>query len=86
MEAPRVTGACAGCGFVFDLFFGLDCPRCRNNGLAWASYVAAPEDDFSIPHVLTEDGTAHRADCDACGIEAEVHWLDTLYKLQDNRV
>lgn len=83
MEIPRVTGTCAECCFEFDLKFGLACPRCHNE--VWLMNAYEPE-PFSVPHVLTEEATAHHAECAACAVEAEVGWLDGLYRLQDPRV
>lgn len=82
MEIPHITGTCTECLFEFDLKFGLDCPRCHNEISVFNAYDSAP----GIPHVLNEDATEHHSDCDACGIEAEVSWLEGLYKLEDNRV
>lgn len=88
---PHVRGECASCSFVFDLFFGLDCPRCHKQGLSWATYETVKENPY--PHVLNGDATAHHEECPACEWEAqqrqdqaEIEYLYQLYKMEDPRV
>ena len=42
-EDMRIQAECADCGFIFNLCFGTDCPRCHHTGVVWARLVSKQE-------------------------------------------
>jgi hypothetical protein len=33
----HIMGCCKRCGFIYDLYFGLECPICKVSDLGWAT-------------------------------------------------
>ena len=87
-----IQGCCAKCKFIFDLSFGIACPSCNGTQMMWARKVAGePESDVlaPFPHVLDSQGTACRADCDACTWakreKPAILELERMFALEDPR-
>jgi hypothetical protein len=38
-DVPHIQAQCAGCGFLFDMKFGNDCPACHHIGVKWARLI-----------------------------------------------
>jgi hypothetical protein len=45
-DVPHIQAQCAQCGFLFDLKFGTDCPKCNHVGVSWAHLVTEEEMEF----------------------------------------
>ena len=42
-DIPHIQACCSGCGFLFDLKYGTDCPSCHHVGVKWARLVSEQE-------------------------------------------
>jgi hypothetical protein len=94
-----IQGECGSCGFIYGLQWGFDCPRCHNVALKRVSMnthdvydqsrASYGEEMSPYPHVLNNEGTACRWDCDACEwVRKEkpaVDELNKIYALEDKR-
>ena len=64
-DIPHIQAECAGCGFTFDMKFGLGCPRCHAMGVKWARLL----------HCATcgDTGNVNGEPCIACGVPITYH-------------
>jgi hypothetical protein len=55
---PHIQAECSQCAMIFDLKFGLDCPRCHGVGVKWARLI----------HCATcgDTGNVNGEPCEAC--------------------
>lgn len=96
-DIPHIQAECSGCGFVFDLKYGIDCPACHHVGVRWARVV----------HCTTcnDTGNVNGEACVTCsfmnqsdypgrlssphahnrGDERDIAELDKIFKLEDTR-
>ena len=44
-DVPHIQAECSTCSFVFDLKWGLSCPRCHSTGVKWARLA---ESEYSL--------------------------------------
>jgi hypothetical protein len=66
---PRLRGACNKCGFIFDLYFGLDCPACRT--------LAVQEAFKPVDSLRTALGIGLQPDAE---LEGVWHWHGERYR------
>jgi hypothetical protein len=95
-DIPHIQAECSGCGFVFDLKYGTDCPACHHIGVSWARII----------HCATcnDTGNIHGEPCVSCafmkrdypgrlcspyahtkGDERDITELDRMFALDDTR-
>jgi hypothetical protein len=42
-DVPHIQAQCSGCGFLFDMKYGTNCPACHHVGVKWARLVSQQE-------------------------------------------
>lgn len=75
-DVPNIQAQCAGCGFLFDMRFGLDCPACHHIGVKWAQLVSKQEaSEVNMHEVYRRKRALSEGD------RKEIEWLEKLYSL-----
>lgn len=77
-----LRGECAKCGTIFNVLG--NCPVCSKQ-----EYTAYGPEGSPVPHVLNNDATACRWDCDACrwvrDQKPDIAELERMFRLEDSR-
>ena len=94
-DVPHIQAECSTCAMVFDLKFGLDCPRCHSVGVKWARLIkcATCGDTGFVGDMLCETCKPYAQVAqnrlrealdnyvDEQGAAKDVAWLEKLYSL-----
>jgi DNA-directed RNA polymerase subunit RPC12/RpoP len=67
-NVPHILAECARCSFIFNLTYGIDCPRCNSVAISWARVATeyAPPTERQL------------------GKEPDVDWLYALMALDSS--
>src|ERR1035437_7203375 len=93
-DVPHIQAQCAGCGFLFDMKFGNDCPACHHIGVKWARLIKCA--------TCGDTGNVNGEPCEGCTMESQrallcspyahtegdtkdISELDRMFALEDNR-
>ena len=83
-DIPNISAECAKCFFIYDLKYGLPCPRCAGVVVRWARLVEAQSGTQARLNRwagLTQDYDAHLTE----GEHRDIVELDKMFALEDSR-
>ena len=58
-EVPHIQAECSACSMIFDLKYGVDCPRCHGTGVKWARLIRCA--------TCGDTGNVNGEPCVSCG-------------------
>ena len=86
-DIPHIQAECSGCGFLFDMKYGTNCPACHHVGVKWARQVSQQEAQEYGSEARTRlrnalEDLANGVDLDPDATR-EITWCEKLFALDN---